>query len=99
MLQGPITLLLMLFAVMALSLVVRLLVSASGAQSQSMMIKQLLMKHPSYPNVEPGALIFNKTSGAPESELYKSIVANELVPPQINNSYAIIPGFLLYELT
>ena len=98
-LQGPITLMIMLFAVMALSLVVRLLVSASGTQSQSTMIKQLLLKNPSYPNVEPGSLIFSKTSGSAESELYKSIVATELVPPQINHSYAIIPGFILFEIT
>ena len=94
MLQGPVTILLLLFAVMMISFVVRMMIATSGGVSESMMIKQLVGSQYDVSNSIP----FNQNTDATKSNIFETIISKQLSKPQLSNSYGILPGFVAYEI-
>ena len=94
MLQGPVTILLLLVGVMMISFVVRMMIATSGGISEGMMLKQLAGGSYDVSN----SLVFNSQTDATKSNLFESVISNQLAKPQLSNSYGILPGFVAYEI-
>lgn len=95
MLQGPLTSILIIVAIMILSFVVRLMITASGSVSESYIIQM-------NPDVQATAGIafdvkdISYNSDFAKPDLVKSLVEQQLIPPHIISSWGLIPGFIAY---
>lgn len=98
MLHGPVTYIFLLLGVMIISFVVRMLLAASQSSTDDSVLRMGLGAI-----YQPGKALASRSINSAKYSVdmapgVESLIRNQLAPPQMFNSFGMLPGFILYEL-